>query len=353
MGVDMSDDDTTRESNRLRNLGRREFLQSAVAGSAVLGGLSVATASRSGPGKNGNGNGTGNGGGFPPDGITEYGRAVELGGGEVRTFTSETPSGEPKYHGVEFDRAAFEGLPSAADLANADNRAETDKYRAGGQAATIHFKESLQFFVPFPDAAETPFTFLGLNWNPEGHFGGAGAWERPHFDIHFHMLDPATVDTVEGPALPPYDTGNGEYTGGSPAPDPDGAVTSTNFYYDQLPEGYARSPEPVADQRYIGDMGEHTAPVDAPELPGQPEQFTNTLIQGFVGVGENGQDPRLAFVEPMITREFFRDHTGTETDDVPQPEAYPHDQQHPTEYSVRDLPSTDAVAVVLQSFEQV
>lgn len=169
------------------------------------------------------------------------------------------------------------------------------------------------------------------------------------------MLDPARVDAVEGPRLPPYDTGNGEYTGG-PGPDPAGDVNETELVEDQLPEGYTRSPEPVADQRYITDMGEHTAPADAPELPdgpgepGTPENFDNTLIQGFVGDAETS---RLAFVEPMITKQFLRDFDGNETYEVPQPTVYPHDQQHPTEYGVRDVPSKDAIAVVLGGFEQI
>lgn len=347
--------------NRPIEATRRTLLQSAVAGSAVVGGVG-ATAATSGNGRsNGNGNsnhnrdGSDDEEGFPPRGITEYGRDINLGNGTVRPFTSETPSGEPKYHGVEFDRAALEGLPSSDELGEADNRAETDKYRAGGQAATIHFKESLQFFVPFPDAVATPFTFLGLNWNPGGHFGGKGAWLKPHFDIHFHMLDPATVDSVEGPQLPLYDTGNGEYELGSPAPDQDGEVTETNFDFDQLPAGYQRAPDPVADQRYIRDMGEHTAPGDAPELPdgpgdtGDPEKFSNTLIQGFIGDTEGS---RLAFVEPMLTREFLREFQGTETYGVPQPEEYPHDEWHPHEYSVRQVPSNDTITVVLQDFQK-
>jgi hypothetical protein len=330
---------------------RRAVLGSALLGGAVLGWASLAGAA--GPGR---------GGGFPPAGITEYGRAVDLGGGQVRPFTTETPSGEPKYHGVVFDRDALDpsALPSGEDLAGADNRAEPDKYRAGGQATVVHYKWTQQYFVPFPDAAATPFTFLGLNWNPGGHFGGAGAWLRPHFDVHFHMLDPARIDAVEGPQLPPYDTGNGEYTGGSPAPDPGGRVTATNFDYDQLPAGYLRAPDPVADQRYVTDMGEHAAPADAPELPdapgerGDPTAFTNTLIQGFIGVGPGGAaGSRLAFVEPMVTREYLAGVSGVERYEVPQPDEYPHDLHHPTGYSLRDLPSRDAVAVVLEGFEPV
>jgi len=301
------------------NTTRRRLLRSAAVGSAVLGGVgvSIAKSDRSG--------------GFPPNGTTSFGDTVALGNGELRTFTTETPSGEPKYHGVEFDRAALEGLPDGDALA-ADRTSESptadDKYGETGEALVIHGRESLEYFVPFPDAAETPFTFLGLNWNPNGHGGGGGAWSAPHFDIHFNMMAPATIDAIDGPGFAPYDAISDE----------------------QMPAGYTRAPPFAAAERYITDMGEHVAPVDAPELPGNPDAFTNTLIQGFVGTGDG---PELAFVEPMITREFLRGVRGTETYEVPQPAVYPHEQRHPTAYSVRDVPSTDSIAVVLQDYDRV
>lgn len=317
--------------NRPRDASRRAVLRGAAAtGAAVIGGSSAVA---SAPGWV-NDPGESPAGGFPPKGITEYGRAVNLGNGSARPFTVETPSGEPKYHGVEFDREALEGLPSAGDLKSAGGT-HSDKYGSSGEALKIHTKRSLQFFVPFPNAANTPLTFLGLNWNPEGHPGGKGAWLTPHFDIHFHMLEPETVDAITGPSLPPYD-----------------AIPA-----DRIPEGYQRSP--LAGERYITDMGEHTAPADAPELPdgpdddGDPDAFENTLIQGFVGVGARGSNPKLAFVEPMITREFLRGFSGNETYEVPQPAVYPHDQRHPTGYGVRDIPVRDVIAVVLGGFERV
>lgn len=329
-----NDDDAKGESNRARradrsrDANRRGVLRGVAATGAAIVWGSSAVAGKPGGRNAGNDSGAG---GFPPKGITEYGRSVNLGDGSVRTFTTETPSGEPKYHGVEFDRSALEGLPSADALSNATEGTYPDKYGQSGGALEVHRKWSLEFFVPFPDAADTPFTFLGLNWNPGGHPGGGGAWLVPHFDIHFNMLETDVVDAIEGPAPAPYD--------GIPE--------------DRIPEGYQRSPPAAADERYITDMGEHLAPADAPEVPANPGAFTNTLIQGFAGVGEDGQDPQLAFVEPMITREFLRNFEGNETDEVPQPAVYPHDRRHPTEYGVRDIPARDAVAVVLGGFEQV
>lgn len=295
---------------------RRTVLRSAVASGALLGGLGLATVSGRQKGERG----------FPPAGITEYGDSLDVGNGTVRPFTTETPSGKPKYHGVEIDRAALNGLPSADELAAADNTAEKDKYTASGQAKKIHRRWSLQYFVPFPEADGTPFTFLGLNWNPKGHPGGGGAWAAPHFDIHFHMLEPSTVDAITGPTTPPY-----------------GAIPDA-----KLPAGYLRGPKP--SERYITDMGEHVAPANAPELPGNPEAFTNTLIQGFAAVDGEAQ---LSFVEPMLTRAYLRTVRGVEAFAVPQPAVYPHDNHHPTGYSVRAVPPTETIVVALQDFTGV
>lgn len=315
----MSEDTGSSVSNRQTGMNRRTVLRSVAAAGAILGGVGTSAAAPGGSK------------GFPPNGVTTFSDPVALGEGAVRTFTTETPSGKPRYHGVEFDRDALAGLPNGDALQaerTADSTSYDDKYGPNGEALVIHGRESLEFFVEFPEAAETPFTFLGLNWNPDGHAGGAGAWGAPHFDIHFHMKDAATIDAIEGPDFAPYDA----------IPD------------ELMPAGYARSPPPAAPERYITDMGEHVAPGDAPELPGNPDAFTNTLIQGFVGTGSG---PELAFIEPMITREFLQDVSGTELYELPQPATYPHDQRHPTQYSVRDIPSRDSIAVVIEEFESV
>lgn len=316
----MSGDSQRSESHRHGPLSRRTVLRSAAAGALVVGnGLAGASPSDADPG-------------FLPSGATTFGAGVTLGDGEARPFTSVTPSGEPRYHGVEFDRAVLTGdLPDAAALAadrTGDDPTYDDTYGPTGRAIEIHRRESLSFLLPLPDAEATPFTFLGLNWNPAGHPGAGGAWAVPHFDVHFHMLETDTIDAIEGPDSAHYDD----------IPD------------EQIPEGYGPSPPAAAGERYITDMGEHLAPADTPELPGNPEAFTNTLIQGFVGVDG---EPELAFLEPMLTREFLRHITGTARYDVPQPSVYPHDGHHPTAYSVRAEPDEDTVTVALEAFEQV
>ena len=321
-------------AGRKERFRRRTFLRTAaVAGTAV--GVGRASASQADGDT-----------GFPPSGTTTYGAEIELGNGSARPFTTETPSGEPKYHGVEIDLAALDGLPDADELQASGEDRYTDKYSSTGEALRIHRKWALEFFVEFPDSEATPFTFLGLNWNPNGHPGGGGAWEVPHFDIHFHMLAMETIDAIEGPRLPPYDEITERDGSGVPT------EIESELAAEQLPEGYVRPPPPVADERYITDMGEHTAPRDAPELPADPDEFTNTLIQGFAATG-SGEHPELAFIEPMTTKEFLEGVSGTESYEIAQPSAYPHDKHHPTEYSVRDLPSEDAIAVAIQAFEEI
>jgi hypothetical protein len=313
-------------------VGRRTVLRATAAAGTVVGCAGVVGAARAGR-SNGNGNGNGNGNpGFPPDGITEWSEPVTLGEGEVRTFTSVTPSDEPKYHGVSLDRAALDGLPDATKLENATDD-YPDKYGEDGEALQIHGKWTLEFFVPFPDTDATPFTFLGLNWNPQGHSGGQGAWLREHFDLHFHLFPSDVVDAVTGPREPDYEL-------------PDRYV----------PEGYARPPESVSDERVITDMGEHLAPLDAPELPGNPDAFTNTLIWGVNDRDADDTDGGVAepaYVEPMVTREYLREHSGVDASDITQPGAYPNSGNYPTSYSVRDVPSDDAIAVTVEEFEFV
>jgi hypothetical protein len=259
---------------------------------------------------------------LPPAGRTEWGREVDLGEGTVTTFTTADPSGETASHGVLLDRDALRGLPSAETLEAAGEDEFADKYGRTGGAAEIHTKWSLQFFVPFPSASDTAITVLGFNWNPGGH-PPEGVWTVPHFDVHFHMRPPEAVDSIAGPRAPEYSL-------------PDRYV----------PEGYVRPPNESA--RVVTDMGEHLFDPSAPEHDGGA--FTNTLIWGVAdggdGVGE------LSFVEPMITRAFLRDHTGTDRRTIAQPDTYRSAGTYPTAYAVRDVPDREAIAVVVADFER-
>ncbi|SIR87691.1 hypothetical protein [Natronorubrum thiooxidans] len=288
--------------------GRRQFVRAVAATGAVIGTSGLASAAADD---------------FPPADTTVWGEPVTLGNGEAKTFTTVTRPGVPKCYGLFLERAALEGLPSAAELASSGDDAYTDKYGSNGASAIIHHKWSLEFFLPFPEPDATPFTFLGLNWNPTGHPPDS-VWTEPHFDVHFHMLPTETVDAISGPAAPTYDL---------PAR--------------YIPEGYTR--DPVVDERVITDMGEHMVDPTVPEMNGGT--FTNTLIWGTSDPdGDGTAEP--TFVEPMLTRAYLRAHSETDRRTIAQPETYARAGRYPTTYAVRDLPARDAIAVTIESFEQ-
>ena len=300
-------------TQRAASVRRRTFLGS-VAGGLALGASGVAAAGGDGPGT-----------GFPPPDITTWGRTVNLGDGTARTFTSVTPAGEPRYHGVVLTRDALAGLPSAADLENAGDDAYTDKYGANGEALVVHGKWSQEFFVPFPATDATPFTFLGLNWNPGGH-PPPGVYTVPHFDVHFHTLAPGTVDAITGPRPAGF-----ELPG------------------ERIPAGYSRAPSPeTGTPLVITDMGEHLVDFSAPEFSGG--EFANTLIWGAFDVDGDGTG-ELTFVEPMVTRASLRDLGGLDRRAIPQPETFAREGPYPTAYSVRDLPDRDALAITIEAFD--
>jgi len=239
-------------------------------------------------------------------------------------FTVETPSGQLKHHGIYIERAALDGLPSP-DALQTDAKYD-DPYGDHGEGTEIHGRYSQQFFIPLPESDSSPFTFISLNWNPNGH-PIDGVWTVPHFDIHFHMTPSTVVEEIDGPRAPEYE-----------------------FPDRYRPEGYIRSPN--VDERVITYMGEHLADSTAPELEAGQSEFANTLIWGVYDPTDSGV-AELTFVEPMVTLDYLRNVTGVDSRDISQPAAYRRNGHYPTEYTVRDVPAGDGIAVTIDSFEYV
>lgn len=324
--TDLPDDERERHRSRPTDereadAGRRRFLRGAAVVGTAVATPGLAAAGRRGRRKPDPGTGV-------PCGTTEWGDPRALGDGAIRTFTTETPSGRPKAHGVSIDRAALDGLPSAETLeARATSGSPGDKYDDEGLAALIHGKYSLEHFVPFPSTDATPFTFLGLNWNPGGH-PPPDVYTEPHFDLHFHVADPAVVDAIEGPRRSNFDV-------------PD----------DRIPEGYVRPPDPeVGGPVAVSDMGEHLIDPTGPEHHGGT--FTNALVWGVYDVDDDGVAEQT-FVEPMLTTAYLDGLDGVDRRPVPQPETNALGGPSPTTYSVRDVPSRDALVVAIEHFTHV
>jgi hypothetical protein len=195
----------------------------------------------------------------------QYGAPVELGNGQARVYVvRDVKTGNPIEVGVALSEAALAGLPQAGTH--------------GGSG--VHHDHYNAHILPMPAKHGTPYQFVELDWNPQGH---GGPYVAPHFDFHFYRTSLAERDAID-PADPAY----AERAARLPAAD-------------ELPAGYASShvlmklsPAEAA----VPKMGLHWLDLASKELPPHNEPFTATFIIG-------SWDGRVIFDEPMVTREFI------------------------------------------------
>ena len=51
--------------------------------------------------------------------------------------------------------------------------------------------------LTFPEqASATPFKWLMLNWNPQGHIP-PGVYDVPHHDFHFYIMEQSKLDEIK------------------------------------------------------------------------------------------------------------------------------------------------------------
>ncbi len=156
-----------------------------------------------------------------------------------------------------------------------------------------------------------PFNHVGLDWNPHGHEPDH-IYDKPHFDFHFYFITKGKrrhisctgADLTRCEKAPPMDYQPSDYV--------------------QTPGG-------------IPMMGAHWVDPFADEFNGGT--FEKTFIWG-------SYDGRLAFMEPMVTREYF----------LTQPDfmVYIKDAAkvdrsgyYPTHYAVRYDPTAQTYSVSL------
>ncbi|MGY1763974.1 DUF5602 domain-containing protein [Geodermatophilus sp. SYSU D00779] len=211
---------------------------------------------------------------------TVVGPSQGLGNGDARTYVTLDGDGRPTEVGVRLSSTALEGLPQSGTM----------------------------LMLDFPDqAATTAFDHVMLNWNPQGH-DPVELFGKPHFDIHFDMVDMATMHAID------------------PA-DPDYAAKAEHLPEARyMPADYAVAPDvPVAAQAVPG-MGVHWFDASDTSLVPGTYDFQHILLNG-------SWDGRHTFYEPMITTEFLMSGPDVEQP-LKQPQAFQKTAYYPTTYAI-------------------
>lgn len=205
-----------------------------------------------------------------------YGPASSLGDGTLRTYLSVDPNGTPLELGVALSEDVLLGLPEG----------------------------ELPLDLPIPDGNPTPYRFVNLVWNPNGHIPH-GIYTVPHFDVHFYLIDPATRDAIV-PA-DPADAAELEVRGSRPPEEGFMAAGYVNPGGSTLPR-----------------MGSHW--IDPASHEFHDESLDKTFIYGT-------WDGRLVFAEPMIARAYLESRPDV-TVEIPTPARYARPGWYASAYRV-------------------
>ena len=219
---------------------------------------------------------------------TFYGERAEVAEGTAQTWIKLDAAGNPASIGVSISEAAFMSV--------------------GGDVPQI-------WSLDFPaEASGTPYTHMGLDWNPQGH-EPPGIYDIPHFDFHFYMIS-KEMRVAIGPDDPEFEI-----------------VPAPQF----LPADHVKIPGGVPQ------MGAHWIDPMSGEFQGEP--FTHTMIYGSY----NG---KVAFMEPMITWGFIN-NTPSFSAEIKQPEAFAMEGVfYPTAYSFHFDEETREYRFSLDGFVQ-
>lgn len=107
-----------------------------------------------------------------------YGSPVELGNGRARTYVIvHGMTGHPVEVGVALSEQALEGLPE----------------QSPDHGPGTHGPYS-EYLLELPGNNPTPYKFVEVDWNPQGH---GGRHTAPHFDFHFYRVPLATRNGID------------------------------------------------------------------------------------------------------------------------------------------------------------
>ncbi|MFF0816169.1 DUF5602 domain-containing protein [Rhodococcus sp. NPDC003318] len=228
-------------------------------------------------------------------GTTFDGPTVSVGNGTARSYVTTAADGTPAATGIRMTATALDGLTHAADV-------------------------PMQVFdLALPqDAPATVFDHLTVDWNPHGH-EPAGVFTKPHFDMHFYMIDAAAVGEITPMRI-------------------DFVPRASNLPPAQyMPTGYA-APPGLPAMNTVPDMGLHW--IDAAAGVGAPGyDFQQVLVAG-------SWDGAHTFLEPMMTHEWMLTKQSVD-EAVAQPEKWAKSGYYPTTYTVRFDDSTSEYVIEL------
>lgn len=263
--------------------------------------------------------------GTAPRAETVYGEAKALGGGFAQLYAELAPDGAPEVLGVSFVETLLQNLPGVPNTySRCFDKNGNGRIDAHGECNGDY---ELEFPLPHELAkgAKTPFTWVSLNWNPEGHPDPAPPpWAVPHFDFHFYIQDRDSVRAIRpGPCSELIDC---EDFARSQVP-----VPAKYLHPDHIDVGAA-----------VPDMGNHLIDSKSPDLqPGGPP-FTRTFIYG-------AYDGHISFYEPMITHAYLASRPEV-CADLKLPRAWELSGHYPTRYCVRYLAGEGRYTVSLENF---
>lgn len=213
-----------------------------------------------------------------PGAHRQYGAAIKIGNGTVRTYLvlDEKNGGKPLEIGVAMSEGSLEGLPAPMPMPATD---------AKGKG---HEMQMNMYLLDLPAQNPTQYKFVQFDWNPMGH-EPAGVYDLPHFDFHFE-----TVSKEVRASILPSDPLYNQKAASFPAPE-----FRPPFYVDA-----ATAAQAPAGAVTVPQMGLHWLDVRSPELqnlvgnPAGYKPFTKTFIYGT-------WDGQFIFDEPMITRAYI------------------------------------------------
>ena len=256
---------------------------------------------------------------------TVYTDAQVLGNGAARVYAEFAAGGTIEVLGVGFPETMLEGLPSVPNTySRCFDKNGNGKIDAKGECNGDY---ELAFVLPeaIKRRGKLPFTWISVNWNPEGHPHPAPPpWAVPHFDFHFYIQGRKSVRAIQPGACSELIDCEDFKRAQKPVP-------AKYLHADHIDVGAA-----------VPDMGNHLIDSKSPELvPGGPP-FTHTFIYG-------AYDGHVTFYEPMITHAYLAGKPSM-CADLKLPRAWERAGSYPTKYCIRHNAGEGRYTVSLESF---